>query len=385
MVRRKKQTINQDQPERKTRKNKSFPISSFEESLDFASTIQKLGAGQKVRRLTVFGHLEKSPDSGPSRMLIASSRKYGIIKGHYKSEYLELTDKGKIATDNDNPDITQAKTKIELAILDINIYNSLYQKFINNKLPSHSVMADLLKDIDSDLSDEERSEVVDTFVVNLKYLGLLKTISGAERVIGPDHALENLPNRLPEHSEESETLDLVHINRDNGIDKYDSLENMCFYITPIGGEDTDDRKHSDLFLNSIVEPALEPLGLRVVRADKIAEPGIINKQIIEYIYKAKLVVVDLSYHNPNVFYEIAMRHMFRLPTVQIIRKADRIPFDLNQIRTIAIDTTDIYSLVPQIETYKSEIANQARQALNDPDSVDNPITQVFPKLKVTIN
>lgn len=122
----------------------------------------------------------------------------------------------------------------------------------------------------------------------------------------------------------------------------------------------------------------------VKRADQIDKPGTITKQIIEYIYKSKLVIADLSYHNPNVFYELALRHAFRLPTVQLIRKSDRIPFDLNQIRTIIIDTTDIFSLVPKIEIYRSEIASQVRQALNDPDAVDNPITNVFPKLQVKI-
>lgn len=140
-----------------------------------------------------------------------------------------------------------------------------------------------------------------------------------------------------------------------------------------------------MFLESIVEPALKTLGLIVKRADQIDKPGTITRQIIEYIFKSKLVIADLSYHNPNVFYELALRHSFRLPTVQIIRKADRIPFDLNQTRTIVIDTSDIYTLVPKIEVYRSEIANQVRQALNDPDSVDNPITNVFPKLNTRIS
>ena len=137
-------------------------------------------------------------------------------------------------------------------------------------------------------------------------------------------------------------------------------------------------------MEAIVEPALKQIGLEVKRADHIDKPGTITKQIIEYISKAKLVIADLSFHNPNVFYELALRHAFRLPTVQIIRKADRIPFDLNQTRTITIDTTDIYSLVPKIETYRSEIANQVRQVLNDPDAVDNPIVTVFPKLNIKI-
>jgi hypothetical protein len=71
-----------------------------------------------------------------------------------------------------------------------------------------------------------------------------------------------------------------------------------------------------------------------------------------------------------------------LPTVQIIRSADKIPFDLDQFRTIRIDSSDIYTLVPQLDVYKAEIANQVRRALSDADAVDNPITAFCPSLKI---
>ena len=116
----------------------------------------------------------------------------------------------------------------------------------------------------------------------------------------------------------------------------------------------------------------------------IDKPGVITRQIIDYLLKSRLVIADLSFHNPNVFYELAIRHTARLPVVQIVRAADKIPFDINQVRTIKIDTSDIYSLVPKIDTYRSEIASQVRRALEDPDSVDNPISTFYPNLKVNI-
>lgn len=72
-------------------------------------------------------------------------------------------------------------------------------------------------------------------------------------------------------------------------------ESVCLYISPIGEEGTDHRKHADLFLGSVVEPALKEFGLAVTCADKIGKPGMITAQIIEYIVKAKLVIADLSY------------------------------------------------------------------------------------------
>ena len=133
-----------------------------------------------------------------------------------------------------------------------------------------------------------------------------------------------------------------------------------------------------------MEPALESFGFRVIRADAIEKPGLITKQVIEYLLKSRLVVADLSFHNPNVFYELAIRHAARLPTVQIIRSQDKIPFDVNQNRTVQIDCSTIYSLIPQIESYRSQISNHVRRALEDPDSSDNPITIFWPTLKVSL-
>jgi hypothetical protein len=69
----------------------------------------------------------------------------------------------------------------------------------------------------------------------------------------------------------------------------------------------------------------------------------IGKQVLEHVLRSKLVIADLSFHNPNVFYELCLRHATRLPTVQLIRANERIPFDIDQYRTIKIDTGDVYA------------------------------------------
>lgn len=162
------------------------------------------------------------------------------------------------------------------------------------------------------------------------------------------------------------------------------FESTCFYIAPIGEEGSESRRHSDLFLGSFVEPAVEEFGLRVVRADAIDKPGIITRQIIDYVMKSRIVIADLSYHNPNVFYELALRHAMKLPIVQIARQADRIPFDINQMRTVLIDTTDIYTLLPKVDSYRAEIASQVRRALEKDYIVDTPISIYFPSLQIAL-
>jgi hypothetical protein len=366
---------------RSQRTQRPFPASAFEEALSLAQAILEFGSGQPVRRLTLFDHLHKSPESGPSRQWITNSSKYGLIKGSYKADQLELTPDGAIAASEDDPSRERTRARIKLAVSDIPPFDQVYRRFVGNKLPARAALVDAMREVG--IPDTFVNEAVDTLVVNLRFVGLLQTLSGAERLLSVDHLLEGLPVAsapqaavdLGSRAVVSSAL-ITHARA--------KLETTCFYVTPIGSPDSEWRKHSDLFLGSIVEPALEQFSLSVVRADAIDKPGMITRQVIEYLLNARLVVADLSYHNPNVFYELAIRHAARLPVVQIIRSSDSIPFDLGQVRTIQIDTSDLYSFVPKIDTYRAEISNQVRRVLEDPDSMDNPISVFYPSFKVEL-
>jgi hypothetical protein len=104
--------LNQKKPDDQVSKKssaRSFPASTFEEALVLAQGIQQFAAGQRVRRLTLFDNFGKSPDSGPSRQLVTNSSKYGLTKGSYGAEYLELTEDGRTATSQDVPARTDSE------------------------------------------------------------------------------------------------------------------------------------------------------------------------------------------------------------------------------------------------------------------------------------
>lgn len=368
---------------KRARTQRPFPACAFEEALEFASAIFEFGSGQQVRRVSLFDHLQKSPESGPSRQLITNSGKYDLSEGSYKAEFLKLTQNGAKAVDEELPPRERARARIALAIEGIEPFKALYNKFVGNKLPQRAALIDAVKDsgIEADLAEE----AVDTFVVNLRFVGLLQTLSGAERIVTIEHFLDTLPSGAATRSVEFNRPVVDQQRTESGAlvtAAKAEFDTMCFYITAIGEEGSEQRKHSDLFVSSIIEPALEPFGLKLVRADAIDKPGTITRQIIDCILQSRLVIADLSFHNPNVFYELAIRHAARLPVVQIARTQERLPFDVNQMRTVRVDTSDIYSLVPKLETHRAEISGQVRRALDDPESVDNPISTFYPALRM---
>lgn len=362
---------------RRKRVARNFPASPIDEPLAFVKQLFDFGSGQSVRRLSFFDHINRSPESGASRQLITNAGKYGLTKGGFQADIIELTQDGLRCVDPEMSPRDQLRARIKVAIEDIELFSKLHDRFVGKTLPARAALVDAAKEFGASVEGAE--EAVDTFIVNLRYVGLLITLSGAERIVAKDHALDQLPASGPQirPSPIGSQVGGAVVTAEHA-----HYESTCFYITPIGSPDSEQRKHSDLFMGSFIEPVVQSFGLTVVRADGIDKPGVITRQIIEYIVKSRLVIVDLSYHNPNVFYELAIRHMMRLPIVQLIRKSDGIPFDINQMRTISIDTTDIFTLVPKIATYQTEISSQIRRALDHSDAVETPISTYFPNLRV---
>lgn len=147
-------------------------------------------------------------------------------------------------------------------------------------------------------------------------------------------------------------------------------QKTCFVIAPIGEPGTDIRKRSDQVLKHVISPAVELKGYEPLRADQIAEPGMITSQVIQHIVDDPLVIADLTGWNPNVFYELAIRHALRKPLIQLIKRGEQIPFDVAGTRTIYVDHKDLDS----VEEAKGEIEKQITALERDPSDIETPIS-----------
>lgn len=145
---------------------------------------------------------------------------------------------------------------------------------------------------------------------------------------------------------------------------------ICFVIAPIGEVNSDTRRRSDQILRHVISPAAKECGYDAIRADHIAEPGLITSQVIQHVVTDPLVIADLSERNANVYYELALRHALKKPLVQIINKGETLPFDIAGTRTITVDHRDLDS----VETAKNEIINQIRSLEASSSEIDTPIS-----------
>lgn len=110
-------------------------------------------------------------------------------------------------------------------------------------------------------------------------------------------------------------------------------KDQCFIITPIGDENSEIRRHIEGIIDAVIKPALEEQ-YEIVVAHRISTPGSITKQIIEAIYNSKLVIANLTNCNPNVMYELALRHGIGKPVIMIAVEGTKLPSDIMMQRTI---------------------------------------------------
>jgi predicted nucleotide-binding protein len=145
---------------------------------------------------------------------------------------------------------------------------------------------------------------------------------------------------------------------------------QCFLIAPIGSEGSEVRRRSDTLLKYVIAPATAETGYNVVRADDISIPGSITVQIIQLTIESPLVIADLSGRNPNVLYELGIRHAARKPVIQLASDSNDIPFDIASVRTIIVDLQSIDS----VARAKDLLITGIRFSEREPTAADSPVS-----------
>jgi hypothetical protein len=156
---------------------------------------------------------------------------------------------------------------------------------------------------------------------------------------------------------------------------------LCFVLMPFGRKlDSGGRLTDfDAMYRDVIAPALMQAGLEPIRADEEKIGGTIHKPMFERLMLCHYAVADVTGANPNVFYELGIRHALRPRSTAIIfREGTVIPFDIAMVRGIPY-STDGSGLPVNGETTIAAIATQLREARANPHD-DSPVFQLIDDL-----
>lgn len=154
---------------------------------------------------------------------------------------------------------------------------------------------------------------------------------------------------------------------------------LCFVIMPIGSDDA-----YRVYLNryeNLIKPAIEGVernGARVyksLRADFISSTGSINRTVLQHIYDADVVLADVTDLNPNVFYELGVRHSLRNGTILLALKGTKLPFDVGDLNVVFYEDKlgGEKAVIPRIR--------ELLDGLIDSKTEDSPVFFVLPDLQ----
>jgi O-acetyl-ADP-ribose deacetylase (regulator of RNase III) len=156
----------------------------------------------------------------------------------------------------------------------------------------------------------------------------------------------------------------------------------CFVIMPFGEKKDLDGKpiNFDKIYTDFIKSAVTELGIECIRCDEIGETGWIHSKMFKHIFDADVAVVDITSLNPNVFYELGIRHALNKYVTVLIRKTGTpTPFNIQGFQIMEYNPENAESILKGRQKICEFIQNGLASR-----AVDSPVYEVLDDLTVEI-
>lgn len=146
---------------------------------------------------------------------------------------------------------------------------------------------------------------------------------------------------------------------------------ICFVIMPISTPDGYQEGHFDCVYERIFKPAIEQAGFVPCRVDEGHASKSITDQIYRNLIQSQMVLCDISANNPNVFYELGVRHGLEEKISLVKDDLSEAPFDIKGIHfdVYSSNMDKHYSHEDDIETIRKNLI----ETYNDETTEIRPI------------
>lgn len=157
-------------------------------------------------------------------------------------------------------------------------------------------------------------------------------------------------------------------------------QKICFVVQGFG-EKTDLTNGRKLNLDAsyqVIKEAVEDAGLKCLRADEIVHSGTIDEPMYQWLYRADLVIADLSTYNVNAAYELGVRYgVRRHATIIVAEDQFKNPFDVSHIVIRPYKHLGDDIGVQEARRFKRELAGAIKQILAE-EKTDSPFYTFVP-------
>ena len=165
------------------------------------------------------------------------------------------------------------------------------------------------------------------------------------------------------------------------------LRAVCFVDMPYGKK-PDLASGVEVDFDSVYENAIKPAivncDLEPVRGDEERTGGIIHLPMFGRLLLSDYVIADLTLGNPNVFYELGIRHTARpFTTIPIYAAIRPLPFDVGLVRTIPYALEKGVLSPEAANKLRMDLEARLKETIKGAASKDSPIFQLiqsFPQI-----
>lgn len=114
-------------------------------------------------------------------------------------------------------------------------------------------------------------------------------------------------------------------------------EKMCFVIMPFTERENSEYEENHFYnvYQDLFVPAIEAAGYTPFRVDEDFCSTQIMAKVVDCLATAPMALCDLSGGNPNVLYELGIRHAFNMPVVLAHEEGSKHFFDIAGLATLA--------------------------------------------------
>lgn len=147
----------------------------------------------------------------------------------------------------------------------------------------------------------------------------------------------------------------------------DSPDKTVFVIMPFSSTSKHEESDWTEIFNFVFKPAVEECGYCCERAE--ITTGNLIRSIVDRLKTSPIVLADITDNNPNVFYELGVRHALCQGTIIAAQSSEDIPSDLRGYWTL------IYGTSPgQVVQFRKNLKNIIRQIEDNPKKSDSPVS-----------